>query len=39
MITNAVQRGLHSEKVRRASGHKSENAFARYIVWNDQYEL
>ena len=36
MITNAVQRGLHNEEVRRASGHKSEAAFSNYLCWNNE---
>lgn len=35
MITNCIQRGLHTEQVRRASGHTSETAFAKYVCWND----
>lgn len=35
MITNAIKRGMHNEEVRRASGHKSETAFGRYVCWND----
>ena len=35
MITNAIKRGLHNEEVRRASGHKSESAFGKYVCWND----
>lgn len=35
MITNNVEAGINPELVRRASGHKSENAFSKYIVWND----
>lgn len=35
MITNCIQRGLHTEQVRRASGHTSESAFAKYVCWND----
>lgn len=35
MITNAVQRGLNNEEIRRASGHKSESAFSKYILWNE----
>jgi len=34
MITNCVQRGVNTEEVRRASGHKSEAAFSGYICWN-----
>lgn len=35
MITNNVQRGVNTEEIRRASGHKSESAFGRYIIWNN----
>lgn len=35
MISNAVSRGMHTEQIRRASGHKSEKAFAKYVIWND----
>lgn len=35
MITNCIQRGLHTEQVRRASGHASESAFSKYVCWND----
>lgn len=35
MITNCVQRGIHTEQIRRASGHQSESSFAKYVKWND----
>ena len=35
MITNNVERGLNVEEIRRASGHKSESAFGKYVLWNN----
>lgn len=35
MITNAVQRGIRTDIIRRASGHHSEKSFNKYIIYND----
>lgn len=35
MITNAVIRGIRTDLIRRASGHTSEKAFNKYIVYKD----
>lgn len=34
-ITNCVKRGLHSQQIKRASGHTSDKSFGKYVIWND----
>ena len=34
-ITNAVKRGLHTQMVKRASGHTSEKSFGQYVIWDE----
>ena len=31
-VTNAVKEGIHSERIKQASGHKTDSAFGKYVV-------
>ena len=33
-ITNAVKRGVHSEYIKHASGHRSDRSFGKYIIFD-----
>jgi hypothetical protein len=37
-VTNCVKRGLHSQRIKRASGHTSDKSFGKYVIWNDDIE-
>lgn len=32
-ITNAVKRGIHTQQIKRASGHSSDTSFSKYVIW------
>lgn len=34
-VSNAVKNNLHSEMIKRATGHKSESSFNKYVVFGD----
>jgi len=37
-ITNCVKRGLHSQQIKRASGHTSDKSFGLYVIWGDDVD-
>lgn len=37
-ITQAVRRGLHTQQIKRASGHTTEKSFGKYVIFNDDVE-
>lgn len=35
-ITNAVKRGVHTQQIKRASGHTTDKSFGKYVIWKDE---
>jgi hypothetical protein len=35
-ITNAVKRGINTQIIRHASGHRSDSAFGKYVIFEDE---